>query len=63
MGKAEIKEIECVLKEYGSKVLNRVMDMTTADIKANRIPFDRRTSSKDFMAIFYMNLNVYLRSC
>lgn len=63
MGKDEIKEIEGVIKEYGSKVLKRVMEMTTADIKANRISFSKRTSSKDFMDIFHMSLNTYLRSC
>ncbi|MGL4107231.1 hypothetical protein [Clostridium sp. LP20] len=63
MGNNQIRAIKAVLIKHGEKVLSRVMTETENDIKVNRIAFGIKTSKQDFMRLFYMNLNVYLKSC
>lgn len=63
MGNKEIRGIKSVSIKYGQAAISQVMKMTEDDIKVNRIAFGVKTNKKDFMRLFYMNLNVYLRSC
>ncbi|WP_394877809.1 hypothetical protein [Clostridium paraputrificum] len=63
MGNKEVKEIEGLVEEYGKLAISKVMKRTEDDIKVNRIAFGVRTNKKDFMKLFYMNLNKCLRSC
>ena len=63
MGNKEVKEIEGLVEEYGKLAISKVMKRTEDDIKVNRIAFGVRTNKKDFMMLFYMNLNKCLRSC
>ncbi|MFR5643197.1 MAG: hypothetical protein ACLTK7_08525 [Clostridium paraputrificum] len=63
MGNKEIRGIKAVLIKHGQDTISEVMKMTEDDIKVNRIAFGVKTNKKDFMRLFYMNLNVYLRSC
>lgn len=61
MGIAEIQAFKQVILLHGKKVLNVALDITEKDIKANRVAFNKRTSSKEFMAIFYRSLDLCLR--
>lgn len=63
MGNKEVKEIEGLVEEYGRVAISKVMTRTEDDIKINRIAFGVRTNKKDFMRLFYINLNECLRSC
>lgn len=63
MGNKEIRGIKAVSIKHGQATISQVMKMTEDDIKVNRIAFGVKTNKKDFMRLFYMNLNVYLRSC
>ena len=63
MGNKEIRGIKAVLIKHGQATISEVMKMTEDDIKVNRIAFGVKANKKDFMRLFYMNLNVYLRSC
>lgn len=63
MGNKEIRGIKEVLIKHGQAAISEVMKMTEDDIKVNRIAFGVRTNKKDFMRLFYTNLNKCLRSC
>lgn len=52
------KVVEC---KYGNEVLKDVMKMTDDDIKANRVAFGKRTSSKEYMKIFKRSLSIWER--
>lgn len=52
------KLVEC---KYGNEVLKDVMKMTDDDIKANRVAFGKRTSSREYMNIFKRSLNIWER--
>ena len=50
-----------ILKNIETKVgknrLRSAMDMTTSDIKSNRIRFNKKTTELDFLRILLINLN------
>lgn len=52
---------ELVEFKYGNEVLKDVMKMTDDDIKANRVAFGKRTSSKEYMKIFKRSLGIWER--
>lgn len=50
------------LKGMGKEgFLKEAMEMTTEDIKANRIAFNKKTSAHEFMTIFFRSLNLCAR--
>ena len=61
MGIAEIQAFKEVIKKRGKDTFNRALDITEKDIKDNRVAFNKRTSSKEFMTIFYRSLDLCLR--
>ena len=49
-----LKNIEL---KVGKDKLKNAMDMTTSDIKSNRIRFNKKTKELDFLRILLINLN------
>lgn len=47
--------------KYGKDVLKDIMNMTEDDIKANRISFGKKTSSKEYMRIFKRSFKIWQR--
>lgn len=50
-----------VESKYGRLALITILDMTEDDIKANRIAFGKRTSSKEYMKIFKRSFKIWQR--
>ena len=61
MGIAELQAFKQVEILHSKNILNMALDITEKDIKANRVAFNKKTSSKEFMAIFYRSLDLCLR--
>lgn len=49
-----LKNIEL---KVGKEKLTEAMDITTKDIKSNRIRFNKKTTELDFLRILLINLN------
>lgn len=58
MGKVELVIFKTVKNQYGGNVLKEALKMTTDDIKANNILLGKKTSSLDFMVVFYRSLSL-----
>lgn len=50
-----LKNIEI---KVGKNKLRSAMDLTSEDIKSNRIRFNKKTKELDFLRIFLINLNI-----
>lgn len=53
--------LKVVEKKYGKSVLDQALDVTTQDIKFNRIGFGKLTKPVDFIKIFNRSLKVCLK--
>ena len=61
MGKKEILMFKEVEQAYGHHVLKNALQMTTDDIRFNKIVFGKRTSSRDFMDVFFKSLRLCIK--
>lgn len=48
---------------YGKKIVDEALNITTQDIKYNRVNYNKTTGPKEFMSIFKRSLNLCLRCC
>ena len=55
------KFLKAVEKKYGKSVVSQALDVTTQDIKFNRIGFGKLTNPVDFIKIFNRSLKLCLR--
>ena len=55
------KFLKSVEKKYGKSVVSRALEITTQDIKFNRIGFGKVTKSVDFIRIFNRSLSLCIR--
>lgn len=60
MTSKNLKFIKLAEKLYGKKAVSNALDAVTQDIKFNRINFNKKTYSKEFMNIFYASLRICL---
>lgn len=61
MGNDELYLFNMVKEDLGEEVLKQAMEMTTQDIKFNRVGFGKKTSTKQFMNIFFSSVDICLR--
>lgn len=52
---------KAIENKYGKLALKTILNMTEDDIKANRIAFGKRTSSKEYMNIFKRSFRIWQR--
>ena len=55
------KFLKSVEKKYGKEVLGQALEVTSQDIKFNRIGFGKVTKSVDFIKIFNRSLSLCVR--
>lgn len=61
MGNDELYLLNDTKKRCGEKIFKDALQMTTDDIKFNRIGFKKRTSNKEFMTIFFRSVDICAR--
>lgn len=61
MGNSEMKVFEHIKSKHGDEVFKAAMDITSKDVIANNVNLGKRTSSKQFMSVFFRSLNLCLR--
>ena len=61
MGNNEILCFKNAIRLHGRLIVKTALDMTTQDIKFNRIGFNKRTSKSEFMKIFFRSLDLAVR--
>ena len=61
MTSKNLKYINLAKKLYGKEIVNNALEVTTEDIKFNRVGFGKLTNARDFMKIFYCSLKICLR--
>lgn len=61
MGNKELVQFKSVALQFGDKILKDALDITSKDIQFNRVSFGKRTSSNEFMKIFFRSLSLCLR--
>lgn len=61
MTSKNLKFIKLAEKLYGKKAVSNALEVTTEDIKFNRVGFGKLTNARDFMKIFYCSLKICLR--
>ena len=61
MTSKNLKYINLAKNLYGKEIVNNALNITTEDIKFNRLGFRKLTSARDFMKIFYCSLKICLR--
>lgn len=61
MNFSQFKLFSLIEIKYGKTVLKDIINMTEDDIKANRIAFGKRTSSKEYMRIFKRSFKIWQR--
>lgn len=62
MGMEQIKNLDVAKALYGRDIFEKAMKDTDDDIKLNRVGFNKTTSAKQYMKIFYMCLGVCVRA-
>lgn len=55
------KFLKAVEKKYGKSLMVQALDVTTQDIKFNRVGFGKLTNSVDFIKIFNRSLKLCIR--
>ena len=63
MRSRELKLIKVAEICHGKKIVDEALNITTQDIKYNRVNYNKTTSPKECMSIFKRSLNLCLRCC
>lgn len=63
MRSRELKLIKVAEICHGKKIVDKALNITTQDIKYNRVNYNKTTGPKEFMSIFKRSLNLCLRCC
>lgn len=61
MGNDELYLLKYTKENCGKKLFSAALQMTTDDIKFNRIGFGKKTNSKEFMTIFFRSIDICAR--
>ena len=57
----EIDIFKMVEENFGENLLKEALKITTDDIKANNISLGKKTSTKEFMGIFFKSLKLCVK--
>lgn len=61
MGNDELYLLNDTKQNCGETIFKDALQMTTDDIKFNRIGFGKKTNSKEFMTIFFRSVDICSR--